>query len=92
MNMDEIELELIDYGLEELAVNDEIAYLEGEFTAFGNLTTAVDKLDIQNVKANLQRKPTSPIELQDQQIEEIELLIDKIEDDDDVQAVFTNIA
>tara|TARA_B100000902_G_C27283773_1_gene903297 strand:- start:606 stop:1316 length:711 start_codon:yes stop_codon:yes gene_type:complete len=92
MNMDEIELELIDYGLEELAVNDEIAFLEGEFTAFGNLTTAVDKLDIQNVKANLQRKPTSPIELQDQQIEEIELLIDKIEDDDDVQAVFTNIA
>ena len=92
MNMDEIELELIDYGLEELTVNDEIAYLEGEFTAFGNLTTAVDKLDIQNVKANLQRKPTSPIELQDQQIEEIELLIDKIEDDDDVQAVFTNIA
>ena len=92
MSMDEIELELIDYGLEELAVNDEIAYLEGEFTAFGNLTTAVDKLDIQNVKANLQRKPTSPIELQDQQIEEIELLIDKIEDDDDVQAVFTNIA
>ena len=92
MSMDEIELELIDYGLEELAVNDEIAYLEGEFTAFGNLTTAVDKLDIQNVKANLQRKSTSPIELQDQQIEEIELLIDKIEDDDDVQAVFTNIA
>ena len=92
MDMDEIELDLIDHGLEELAVNDETAYLEGEFTAFGSLTNAVSKLDIQNVKANLQRKPTSPIDLQDLQIEEIELLIDKIEDDDDVQSVFTNIA
>ena len=92
MDMDEIELDLIDHGLEELAVNDETAYLEGEFTPFGSLTNAVSELDIQNVKANLQRKPTSPIDLQDLQIEEIELLIDKIEDDDDVQSVFTNIA
>ena len=92
MDMDEIELDLIDHGLEELAVNDETVYLEGEFTAFGSLTNAVSELDIQNVKANLQRKPTSQIDLQDLQIEEIELLIDKIEDDDDVQSVFTNIA
>ncbi|MDA7681124.1 YebC/PmpR family DNA-binding transcriptional regulator [Verrucomicrobiales bacterium] len=92
MDMDEIELDLIDHGLEELAFNDETAYLEGQFTAFGSLTNAVSELDIQNVKANLQRKPTSPIDLQDLQIEEIELLIDKIEDDDDVQSVFTNIA
>ena len=92
MDMDEIELDLIDHGLEELAVNEETAYLEGEFTAFGSLTNAVSELDIQNVKANLQRKPTSPIDLQDLQIEEIEILIDKIEDDDDVQSVFTNIA
>ncbi len=92
MDMDEIELDLIDHGLEELAVNDETVYLEGEFTAFGSLTNAVSELDIQNVKANLQRKPTSPIDLQDLQIEEIEILIDKIEDDDDVQSVFTNIA
>lgn len=92
MDMDEIELDLIDHGLEELAVNEETAYLEGEFTAFGSLTNAVSELEIQNVKANLQRKPTSPIDLQDLQIEEIELLIDKIEDDDDVQSVFTNIA
>ena len=90
--MDVIELDLIVHGLAELADNDETVYLEGEFTAFGRLTNAVSELDIQNVKANLQRKPTSPIDLQDLQIEEIELLIDKIEDDDDVQSVFTNIA
>ena len=92
MNMDEIELDLIDYGLEELSINENTAYLEGEFTAFGTLTAAVDKLDIENVKAKLQRIPTSPIEVNDQQIEEVEALIDKVEDDDDVQSVFTNIA
>ena len=45
-----------------------------------------------SVKAKLQRIPTSPIEVNDQQIEEVEALIDKVEDDDDVQSVFTNIA
>ena len=92
MNMDEIELDLIDYGLEELSINENTAYLEGEFTAFGTLTAAVDKLGIENVKAKLQRIPTSPIEVNDQQIEEVEALIDKVEDDEDVQSVFTNIA
>ena len=92
MNMDEIELDLIDYGMEELYIYENTAYLEGEFTAFGTLTAAVDKLDIENVKAKLQRIPTSPIEVNDQQIEDVESLIDKVEDDDDVQSVFTNIA
>ena len=92
MNMDEIELDLIDHGLEELSVNENTAYLEGEFTAFGTLTAAVDKLGIENVKAKLQRIPTSPIEVNDEEVEDVELLIDKVEDDDDVQSVFTNIA
>ena len=92
MNMDEIELDLIDHGLEELSINENTAYLEGEFTAFGTLTAAVDKLGIENVKAKLQRIPTSPIEVNDQEIEDVESLIDKVEDDDDVQSVFTNIA
>ena len=92
VNMDEIELDLIDHGLEELSINENTAYLEGEFTAFGTLTAAVDKLGIENVKAKLQRIPTSPIEVNDQEIEDVESLIDKVEDDDDVQSVFTNIA
>ncbi|HRF56751.1 MAG TPA: YebC/PmpR family DNA-binding transcriptional regulator, partial [Campylobacterales bacterium] len=40
----------------------------------------------------LERVPTSPIEVTDEQMAEIEKLIEKIEDDDDVQAVFTNLA
>ena len=43
-------------------------------------------------KSNLQRIPTSPVEFSEEQLEEIEKMLDKIEDDDDIQQVFTNIA
>lgn len=92
MDIDEIELDLIDHGLEELSVNDETIYIQGEFTAFGTLTSAVEKLGVAGFKANLERIPTSPVELSEEQIKEVEALIDKLEDDEDVQAVFTNIA
>ena len=42
-------------------------------------------------KAGLERIPTQPVELTDEQMEEVEALLEKIEDDDDVQVVFTNI-
>ena len=92
MDMDEIELELIDHGLEELSINEETVYVHGDFKSFGSLTAAIESLGIENVKANLQRIPNSPVHMNEKQIEEVESLIDKIEDDDDVQAVFTNIA
>ncbi|MBT7317510.1 MAG: YebC/PmpR family DNA-binding transcriptional regulator, partial [Lentimicrobiaceae bacterium] len=42
-------------------------------------------------KAELQRIPTSPVEFTEEQLEEIYKMLDKIEDDDDVLNVFTNI-
>ena len=92
MDMDEIELELIDHGLEELSINEDTVYVHGDFKSFGTLTAAIDSLGIKNAKANLQRIPNSPVQMNEEQIQEVEALIDKIEDDDDVQAVFTNIA
>ena len=90
--LDEIELELIDSGLEELEVIDDIVHVYGEFEAFGSLAKKIDDLGIETTKGNLQRIPSSPMEFSEQQIEEVELLIDKLEDDEDVQAVYTNIA
>ncbi len=91
-DLEEIELELIDHGLEEMEVNEGTVYLYGDYTAFGSLTTAVEKLGIEATKAKLQRIANSPVEFTDEQIEDIERLIDRIEDDDDVQEVYTNIA
>ncbi len=49
-------------------------------------------MQVEVQKSNLQRIPTSPIELTEEQMQEVEKMLDKIEDDDDIQQVFTNIA
>jgi YebC/PmpR family DNA-binding regulatory protein len=89
---EEIELELIDAGCESIEVDEEKIYVYGDFTAFGTLSKAIDDLQLEVLKANLQRIPTSPIDLTEEQMVDVEKLLDKIEEDDDVQQVFTNIA
>lgn len=89
---EEIELELIDHGLEEMEVNDGVGYATGEYSDFGKLTAGAEQLGVEISKASLQRIPNSPVELTEEQMQEVEQLLDKIEDDEDVQAVFTNIA
>jgi YebC/PmpR family DNA-binding regulatory protein len=91
-DLGELELELIDAGLEEFSVDDGIVTLTGEYSAFASLCQAVEQLGIQGVKASLKRLPTQPIELTEEQMQDVEKILDRIEDDDDVQAVFTNIA
>lgn len=91
-DIEEIELELIDAGLEELEVNEGTAYAYGDYTDFGRLNQAVTDLGIEGAKAKLKRVPNAPQEFSEDQLEEIEKLIDRIEDDEDVQAVYTNIA
>ena len=90
-DIEEIELELIDAGLEEIEKVDESLFIYGDYTSFGSLSNAIDSLGLDIKKASLQRIPNSPMEYTEEQMIDIEKLIDKIEDDDDVQAVYTNI-
>jgi YebC/PmpR family DNA-binding regulatory protein len=101
MDIEELELELIDYGLEEIEEDVEpqengddkaIIRIFGEFSSFGELSKALEEQGIEISKAEIQRIANTPIELTDEQLEEAEVLIDKLEDDEDVQAVYTNIA
>ena len=91
-DLEEIELELIDAGLEEIHVDEGVVSVIGEYSAFASLCQAVEALGIVATKSSLQRLPAQPIELTEEQMEEVEILLDKLEDDDDVQAVFTNLA
>jgi YebC/PmpR family DNA-binding regulatory protein len=91
-SLEEIELELIDAGLEELDVEEGVVSVIGEYTNFASLCQAVESLGIVATKSSLQRLPTQPIELTEAQMEEVEKILDLIESDDDVQAVFTNLA
>ncbi len=92
MDLEEIEFSQNDCGLEELIEEDGIVTAIADYTSFATLTHAVEQLGIIVKKAELRRIASNPIELTDEQLEEVEKLIDKIEDDDDVQAVFTNMA
>lgn len=91
-DMEELELELIDHGLEEIEVDGETIYLYADYKEFGTLSSALEKMSIVSSKSNLQRFPTSPVEFTDDQMPDIEKMLDKLEEDDDVQAVYTNMA
>lgn len=91
IDLEELEFNLIDAGLESIEREGEIVYVYGDYTNFGSLDKALRENGVDVQKASLERIPTSPISLTEEQITELEVLLDKIEEDDDVQAVYTNI-
>jgi len=92
LNLEEVELELMEHGLEEFSGEGEKIEVIGGFTDFGALNKACEDLGLTITKSRLERLPSDPKEFTEAQIEEIEEFIDKLDDDDDVQLVFTNIA
>ena len=89
--LDEIELELIDFGLTEIEQEDGVLYIYGDYASFGTLSEGIEKLGLEAKKASLQYIANSPVSLNEEQMSEVEKLLDKLEDDDDVQAVDTKI-
>jgi transcriptional/translational regulatory protein YebC/TACO1 len=92
INIEELELELIDSGLEEITIEEDTIFIYGNYTNFGILSQVLEEKRIEPKKSSLQRIPTTAVEFSEEQLVDIEKLLDRIEDDDDVQAVFTNIA
>jgi YebC/PmpR family DNA-binding regulatory protein len=92
INLEEFEFELIDSGLDEIEEDGNTLYAYGSYTAFGTLVKAIEAKGISIASAKLERIATTPVEFTDEQMVDIQKLLDKIEDDDDVQNVYTNIA
>ncbi|WP_024953623.1 YebC/PmpR family DNA-binding transcriptional regulator [Sulfurospirillum arcachonense] len=92
MDLEELELELIDAGLEEIEEEDGTVLVTAEFTDFGTLSQAFEELKIDLKTATLKRFANTPIELSEEQINDIANLIERIEEDEDVQAVYTNFS
>jgi len=101
MDIEELELELIDAGLEEIeediepqekdADDKNIIRIFGAFEAFGDLSKALEEMSIEVTKGEHQYIANMPIELTDEQMEEVDVLIERLEEDEDVQSVYTNI-
>lgn len=92
VDMEELEFELIDSGLQEFEIDGNTVYAYGDYSNFGTLVKAFDEKGLPVNSAQLERIPTSPIEFTEEQLVDIQKLLDKLEDDDDVQHVYTNIA
>lgn len=92
LNLEELELDLIDFGAEDIYEHEGEIIIETAFTDFGAMQKALEERNLPVTSAELQRIPNTRVELTDEQAEEIEELIEKLEQDDDVQAVYHNMA
>ena len=91
-DIDELELELIDFGADDVAVSaEEEVYIYCPFQDFGKLQKALEDKGINIISAELQRIPNSHTEVTPDQEEEILLLIEKFEQYDDIQVVYHNM-
>ena len=91
MDLEELELELIDAGLEEIEAEEDVVLITGGYTSFGTLTKALEEMNIEITKANLERMANAPISISETDQKDIDQILEKLEDDEDVQKVFTNI-
>jgi transcriptional/translational regulatory protein YebC/TACO1 len=96
VNVEEIELELIDSGLEEMGESttdegEEVIVLRCAFNDFGNMQKALEEKGITPLIAEVDWIPTTTVELAEEQAQEVLKLVDKLEQDEDVQKVFHNL-
>jgi YebC/PmpR family DNA-binding regulatory protein len=92
-----LELELIDHGLEEMGDSvgekgDAQLVLRCAFSDFGQLQRALEERKITPISAESEYIPTAPVELPEAKANEVLALIDRLEQDEDVQRVFHNLA
>jgi transcriptional/translational regulatory protein YebC/TACO1 len=96
LNHDELELELIDFGLEEMgeSTNDngeDVFVIRCAFNDFGNMQKALEEKNLNPLSAEVEWIPSSAVELGEEQVQDVLKLIDRLEQDDDVQKVFHNL-
>lgn len=92
LDLEELEFELIDFGAEEVFEDEDTIIVYGYFTNFGSLQKALEDKGFEIIKSGFDRIPQQTKELTEEQQADIDKLIDRLEEDDDVQIVYHNIA
>jgi len=91
-DLEELEFELIDYGVEEIFEEEDGIMLYGEFADFGKIQSYLEENTMKVVSSGFERIPMDTKELSEEDVLDVEKLIDKLEEDDDVQNVYHNMA
>ena len=85
---EDLELELIDYGAEEIEVDGDTIIVTAPFGSFGGLQKKLEEMELEIEESGFDRYPTTTSELNEEQTLEVEKLIEKLEENEDVQNVF----
>jgi YebC/PmpR family DNA-binding regulatory protein len=90
-DIESFELELIDFGLDDLSYDDEFIYIYTPFQEFGTMQKALEEREIEIIGTELQFIPGNYKELSEAEKKEVMDLIEAIEEDDDIQSVYHNM-
>lgn len=97
INPEDLELELIDFGLEELGEGtgeqgEPVIVVRCGFSDFGNMQKSLEEKGLHPITAEVEWIPSTTMQLSEEQAQEVLKLVDKLEQDEDVQKVFHNLA
>ena len=91
IDIENLEFELIDFGVEEVFEDEDGILIYGPFDSFGEIQKALESKEIQIISSGFDRIPNNLKNVNEEERSEIEKLLEKIENDDDVQNVFHNM-
>ncbi|MEP2935668.1 MAG: YebC/PmpR family DNA-binding transcriptional regulator [Gilvibacter sp.] len=91
IDLEELELEFIDYGVEEVFEDEDGILIYAPFESFGSIQAALEEKQTEILSSGFERIPQVTKELTTDQIADVEKLLEKIEEDDDVQNVYHNM-
>lgn len=91
IDLENLELELIDYGVSDIFPEEETIIIYGDFESFGPIQKYLEENNFEIVSAEFERIPNDSKELNEEQVAAVEKLLEKLEEDDDVTNVFHNM-
>jgi transcriptional/translational regulatory protein YebC/TACO1 len=88
LDLEELEFELIDHGAEDVFEDDENIMIYGSFENFGSLQKELENKEYEILSSGLERIPSNTTKLSEEQEAEVEVLLEKFNEDEDVQNVY----
>jgi len=92
IDLEELEFELIDFGAEEVFAEEDGILVYGNFESFGSLQKVLEEKGFEIISSGFERIPTQTKKLTEEQEADVEKLLERIEEDDDVQNVYHTMA
>ena len=91
LDAEELELEMIDHGVDEVFVDEDYIMLYGDFSDYGTIQKAIETNGYEIKASGFEQIPQNTTALSEEQVVDVEKLLEKIEEDDDVQHVYHNM-